>query len=480
MSAEAPIQVDLSQDNSWDKISDEMLSNHEKKLLAEQFKEESEGIIYLTQQELDNFKNILQTQDINLGPSVNTVMGNEMQSFVTEQLSEWLSSQDILSNIEWLPEWIWNSLDKHSEEILFGPEWVLKSLDLSDAARDNIITSLSMSVLWKLSDTSVLSWNISELFKWITDNLSILQNLVNQKIQLPIGWEVSSLSISAAWDRNYIFSDANVWKDFFDFISGETVSEDNIRKYIEERNLPIWSETNITNNLSGLWIDAQEHLQSIIWVISTTDDKDRNTDWVINTDLDNLPTEDDLDDMEEKWGLFAMFAKMIREFMQWIIKFWEDAWLVDDSNEEKDEPKSDTPEEIAPTTIETWRGLFRTKLSEWNISPFTIWEIQKLFPEQWELTQTAKDIITTIDTISGEDNFESKFNNIFSQREWKETTKFEEFVKASNNTLILEWKSEWENMLSILKKYNEYRQWGTWELYIKYFERETEEESAQN
>jgi hypothetical protein len=88
MSAEAPIQVDLSQDNSWDKISDEMLSNHEKKLLAEQFKEESEGIIYLTQQELDNFKNILQTQDINLGPSVNTVMGNEMQSFVTEQLSE--------------------------------------------------------------------------------------------------------------------------------------------------------------------------------------------------------------------------------------------------------------------------------------------------------------------------------------------------------------------------------------------------------
>jgi hypothetical protein len=62
MSAEAPIQIDLSQDNSWSQIDDSMLSENEKNLLAEQFKEESEGIIYLTQQELKNFKDIISSE----------------------------------------------------------------------------------------------------------------------------------------------------------------------------------------------------------------------------------------------------------------------------------------------------------------------------------------------------------------------------------------------------------------------------------
>jgi hypothetical protein len=52
MSFETPIQVDLSQDNSWDQIDDSRLTPEDKALLKEQFNEDTEGIIYLTQQEL--------------------------------------------------------------------------------------------------------------------------------------------------------------------------------------------------------------------------------------------------------------------------------------------------------------------------------------------------------------------------------------------------------------------------------------------
>jgi len=59
MSLETPIQIDLSQENSWDQVDDSTLTPEEKTLLREHFREESESIIYLTQQELQELKDIL-------------------------------------------------------------------------------------------------------------------------------------------------------------------------------------------------------------------------------------------------------------------------------------------------------------------------------------------------------------------------------------------------------------------------------------
>jgi len=478
MWVEAPIQVDLSQDDSWDNIDDIHLTDSEKTLLAQQFSEESEGIVYFTREELQNFKAILASED----PGMYT---SQLQEFAAEQLSEGLSSEDILSGVDWLPEGIWESLDKHAEEILFGLEGVLNGLNLSDTARDNIITSLSMSALWNLSLSSNFEWDISELFLGMVKNLSLLQNLVHQRVQLPIGWEIPALVLSEDGDKNYIFSDANVWKDFFDFLSGDSVSEEKIKTYIEERNLPTGSETIITNNINGLSVWAQEDLQSILSALWTKDNTD--TDWetsqATTIDSETLPSKDDLDEMEEKWGLFAMFAKMIREFMQWIIKFWEESWLIDGSDDQIQNPEGnpDEAEEIAPTTLENGRSLFRTNISEENISPFTQTQIQELFPEEWELTQTAKDIITTIDTIPGKKSFESEFYNLFAVREGKETTKFEEFITASGDLFITEWEPVTpENLLAILTEYNRYRVWGTEASYTVYFASRLSDDSDQN
>ena len=61
MSVDTPIhKVDLSQDSSWDQIDDTFLTQEDKNLLKEQFSEESEGIIYLTEQELTELKTTLE------------------------------------------------------------------------------------------------------------------------------------------------------------------------------------------------------------------------------------------------------------------------------------------------------------------------------------------------------------------------------------------------------------------------------------
>jgi hypothetical protein len=56
MTLDAPIQINLSQDNSWDQIDDSRLTQDDKNLLKEHFNEESEGILYLTKQEIQELK----------------------------------------------------------------------------------------------------------------------------------------------------------------------------------------------------------------------------------------------------------------------------------------------------------------------------------------------------------------------------------------------------------------------------------------
>ena len=58
MSPESQItQIDLSDKNSWDQSQlEDTLTQEEKGFLKEKFSEESEGIIYLTQQELTELK----------------------------------------------------------------------------------------------------------------------------------------------------------------------------------------------------------------------------------------------------------------------------------------------------------------------------------------------------------------------------------------------------------------------------------------
>lgn len=437
---EAPVQVDLSQDLEAQKLW-EWLTSEEQTRFNEYFNAEKEGILYLTQDELTTLKSIL-AEDSSASHDA------DFDEFIQEQKTEWLSSQDILSNIEWLPEGIWESLDTHAEEILFGSEWILNNLDLSDTARDNIITSLAMSALWKLSESVDFKWDISELFLGIVENLSLLQNVVNQRVQLPIGWEVSALLFSESGDKNYIFSDANIWKDFFDFLSGDSLSEEKIKTYIEERNLPTGSETIITNNLNGLSVWAKEDLQSILSSLWNKDNTDIDWDTSPTTTIDPevLPSEDDLDEMEEKWGLFAMFAKMIREFMQWIIKFWEESWLIDDSDN-KTGNSEDNPDEVEDAENEN----FDTSLPE----DFPNREnIIKAF--EWN-PDLESQVHTIIDDISPDETTEESFDNLFGTNKsytgfLSELVVAWDFPALQDKTL-----NSAQKMIAVLTEYSLYR-----------------------
>lgn len=176
-------------------------------------------------------------------------------------------------------------------------------------------------------------------------------------------------------------------------------------------------------------------------------------------------------------GPIGEFLAAIFEFMNGIT--WDNEEETAQMQGE-DEWNAPEVEEIAPTTLENARNLFRTKISEGAADPSTIAQIQNLFPENGELSDTAKEIIKAIDDIS-EETLEESFNNLFGEREGFETTKFQEFTTASGDLFIQEWEpTTSEGLLAILKEYNTYRAWNTRALYTDYFTSEASEDTDQN
>jgi len=140
MTPEAPIQIDLSQDSSWDKIGDEHLTQDEKNLLKEHFTEEHEGIIYLTKQEIKDLKDtITTTVDPRWEAWGTQVLGESFNEFIKQQKSEWLALSDIVESNNDIPEIIRaqidagiNGLEDTAKEKLFWDEGMFSSLDISD------------------------------------------------------------------------------------------------------------------------------------------------------------------------------------------------------------------------------------------------------------------------------------------------------------------------------------------------------------
>jgi len=77
MSVEAPIQIDLSDNRSWDQVDSSLLSPEDKRRLAEQFASETQEIISLTQDELQTLRNALQSE-----------VPEELVNFISQQREE--------------------------------------------------------------------------------------------------------------------------------------------------------------------------------------------------------------------------------------------------------------------------------------------------------------------------------------------------------------------------------------------------------
>jgi len=208
--------------------------------------------------------------------------------------------------------------------------------------------------------------------------------------------------------------DTNVWKDFFDMLLTTPMTNDAVKVYIEDRNLPVWDKTEIINNISALGIDTTAKMSEYLLFFEKSTSRvssenasahNLNTDAPV-VDTENVPSRSEIKDMKEKWGLFAMFA----EFFETIIAALK--WLANTIPDEGEGPGTSTdravadtevaPEEVVQTIEQQARTLFREKLIVWS-------------------------------------------------------TKVDAFVQIWGSRMITEWKSTHENLASTLQSYIEYR-----------------------
>ncbi len=267
MSLDAPIQIDLSQDNGWDSLDDSQLSSQEKELLAQQFSEETQGIIYFTQQELQDFKDILKSE-------LPEIVSAELQDFTQEQMLEWLSSSDILSENEVLSSENMDKLDAQSQVILFSEWGVFEGMNISPVAQDHMSVALSLSIIQQISSNpdisvedilSMLSGENEELIWKLEEKILGLRELVSWIVNQEDDMHANSLDIAGNGERNYLFMQTEKWVEFFNSLFSEELKPNDIESKIESENIdesetmPEW----IVNNLSWFQITANDNISDI-------------------------------------------------------------------------------------------------------------------------------------------------------------------------------------------------------------------------
>jgi len=477
MSFESPEQVDLSKQDDITKLK-ASLTEAEQKSLDAFLVTEREWILVMTRDELQELKNILAWEGLNsLSQNIQSgTIEGDLDIFMQNQIKEWVSSSDILWETEILSSEELDTIDIQSQNILFGNEWVFSGIDISSKSKDNLSTALTLSIIDQLtSKDTITKEDIQAILDWESIiSEQIQSNLDSLKVQ------TSEMTIAWGWDMNYIFSQTSTWATFFNELFTGAIAEADIIARIEEQNIDENSELpiDIQNDLSEIAKNTWENIASIQGKIEQAlKDAGGNGEGEMP---DIIPDSE----VELTW-----IAKIIRDILQAIseglVGFWEFFWI--EQTEKKEEwvtlAEEAPAEEVAPTNIEQWRNLFRTKLSEWNISPFAITQMKELFPEEWELTETAKKIISSMEeipTLWEQDTLEEKFNNLFWNREGKETSKFEEFVDASGIDTSNKDNLTWDYLKQVIEKYLDYRKNWKEVLYSVWFKNNASQTSENN
>lgn len=145
MVQEAPIQIDLSDETSWDKIDDSLLTSDEKRVLREQFWEDTDAIISLTARELEEFKEIMKSE-------IPEIVSDELDDFVKEQVEEWISMSDFLSEDSETAEKM-NMFESAMREWLFGENGIFKLHEISGTAQDRFCLWFSLSMIHEIHES---------------------------------------------------------------------------------------------------------------------------------------------------------------------------------------------------------------------------------------------------------------------------------------------------------------------------------------
>lgn len=483
MTLEAPIQIDLSDDNSWDQIDDSLLSDEEKQILREHFTEDTEGIIYLTQQELQTLKDAIDISDLPNMPDTALVAARtqDINSFIDEQIEEWISLEDIFSHVEWFPEvfnWLGDNLDTVSQELLFGANGIMDDVELTDTAKDHITTSLSIAWLQAITNLEWLTAeNFQESFRAAIENLNAIKQVFSQTETTDDGDVpyTSIVHIAGEWELNSIFMNSAEGIAFFEGIISWTITEDQIESYVEERNTEAW-DSSLETDLSALSWVSREALEGVLWQIWlnlwTNDTWTTVVPQAITTPTDTpivVP-----EDPEERLSFIerlqngSFFEKILAVILS-LAGGSFDNWGNDTTETVIDWPE---PEEVAAQTREQARSFFEEHADEWIFTWMSRSSIEALFPSNGELPEEALRLLELIDAIPPLWEWaEEKMNHIFidtlpasdsdDSRQVPRLERFLSDMKEITNTEILvqstDGSLDTSNLITAVNAYKSYR-----------------------
>lgn len=432
------------------------------------FNEESEWIIYLTGQELQELKATLEaTLDPRWELDSTRVLWESFHEFIENQKAEWLSSSDLFEWMEGLPEWLaglWDTLDEMSHETLFGPDGVMKDLELSATAQDNISVSLTMSSMRELQNIEGITLeNFEEKSKELSETLNIISEVAGQT-ETTEQWNTpykSILDTSQSWEGNYIFMDAVEWIKFFDWLFSWEIQESNLEAYIEDRNLPEWSTTEITHRMTVLqdvWRDelltlmAQLQGWDIDWWVETT-----TTGWTIADTIDEIDTlepeqRESAIDRLKNGNMFERMLAAILEAFESIGLFNENSennWDTDDG--ETDNEDTTEAEEVALTPEQQKNNRLIELINNLEMP----WDSLLVEELTWD-PDLARRIVLAFEWVSPEETFEETFQNLITENnKWESIwNMFREYWFQDS---IPEWTSYGNIALKYIEEYSRYR-----------------------
>ncbi len=451
MSPENPTQIDLSQENSWNSVDSSLLSLEEKAMLNEKFKQETDGILYLSQQELSELKNILEWEGLNsLSQNIqNGTIEWDVSMFIQNQKNEGLSLSDFNpENIKYAA--MIEHLEATAQNKLFWVDWVFSWLDISsETAQQSMSISFVLALLEKLNSQDTITQevlqNTDDFIQWAIENLGELKKLSETMTAGGPGGEQNRLHINWNWENNTIFMNPDEWKDFFLQILNWAQTQESLEAQLEAAN----TEAKIEVNMDAIQqilkqnTDAFNDKLGVNIVDLSTEDQ--------ATLVDNLETWT----QEEHW-----LAKMIKEFIAWILKFGEDMGFSKKSSDGEIAQWEDikAPEEVAPTSIELHRKMILDRLSQSSLSGIDTASIEDYLSDDVH-TQSIMNIIQEIPDNGNENTAEKKLNNVLRGVTQNWDFKLTNFIstnelwdiKNSDNTLNS------QNLLWALTQYKEYR-----------------------
>ncbi|MCH8518627.1 peptidoglycan-binding protein [Candidatus Gracilibacteria bacterium] len=326
MTLEAPQRIDLADANSWDQIDDGLLTPEDKTLLREQFREDREGILYLTRQEISELSRIIETQrNSGISPVVRDAMTGELDAFIDNQIG--LSLSDILGEEN---EQI-QVVETLAANILFGEGAVLSGLNLSDRPQRYLTTSLSLSLIDYIhaSENPVeLLENPEEFLVEINDRLESLKTLANSTVGHRGIDMQARLNIEADGEQNTICMNVLEGKSFFNMVLAGELDAAGIERELEGANT---QETIETPDLGELSRETRESVESILRLMQA---QDRSGDIITgDTPLADVQRITAAPESERK-TLFELLAELLKVFGEMFQSMIDNAAsrLTDDSN----------------------------------------------------------------------------------------------------------------------------------------------------